>query len=271
MKISVIIPSYRPEEYLFDCLEAIRNQSLNQNEFETLVILNGCNEPYFEQIQKYIKVHSSNIRLIQTDEPGVSNARNIGIEAAKGEYITFVDDDDIVSPTYLEDLLVVSSPTCVGCANSYAFVNNVDDHQSNFLTTAYIKCKSQSYSQFAYRQYLSPPYVKLIHRSIIGDSRFPVDMKKSEDSVFCLLISPRIKDMRLASPDAIYYQRLREGSAMRKKESYWSIIKEHLYIEYKYLRVWIKNPFLYNLKFFLSRLAACGKNCLLYLRNQKNY
>ena len=54
MKISVIIPSYSPEEYLFDCLEAIRNQTLNQNEFETLVVLNGCKEPYFEQIQKYI-------------------------------------------------------------------------------------------------------------------------------------------------------------------------------------------------------------------------
>lgn len=81
-------------------MEAIRNQTLTQNEFETLVILNGCKEPYFEQIQKYINVHSSNIRLIQTDVHGVSNARNIGIEAAKGEYITFVDDD-IVSPAYL--------------------------------------------------------------------------------------------------------------------------------------------------------------------------
>lgn len=272
MRISVIIPSYRPKEYLYECLEALKNQTIDSNTFETILVLNGCKEPYYNQILSYIKGQSiSNLRLLQTNVPGVSNARNMGIEVAEGEYITFVDDDDIVSPTYLEDLLVVSSPTCVGCANSYAFVNNVDDHQSNFLTTAYIKCKSQSYSQFAYRQYLSPPYVKLIHRSIIGDSRFPIDMKKSEDSVFCLLISPRIKDMRLASPDAIYYQRLREGSAMRKKESYWSIIKEHLYIEYKYLRVWIKNPFLYNLKFFLSRLAACGKNCLLYLRNQKNY
>ena len=99
MRISVIIPSYRPEEYLYECLEAIINQTLNQNEFETLVVLNGCKEPYFEQIQKYINVHSSNIRLIQTDVPGVSNARNIGIEAAKGEYLTFVDD--IVSPVYL--------------------------------------------------------------------------------------------------------------------------------------------------------------------------
>lgn len=83
MRISVIIPSYRQEEYLYECLVAIRNQTLNQNEFEMLVILHGCKESYFEQIQKNINVHSSNIRLIQTDESGVYNARNIGIEAAK--------------------------------------------------------------------------------------------------------------------------------------------------------------------------------------------
>ena len=245
-------------------MEAIRNQTLNQNEFETLVVLNGCKEPYFEQILKYINVNSSNIRLLQTDEPGVSNARNIGIEAARGEYLTFVDDD-IVSPTYLEDLLELSSHICVGCANSYAFVNNVNDHQSNFLTMAYIKCKSQSYSQFAYRQYLSPPFVKMIHRSIIGDSRFPIDMKKSEDSVFCLLISPRIKDMRLASPDAIYYQRLREGSAMRRKNTIGFEFCESMRQEFALFAHWIKHPFKYNILYTASRVLGIWRNFVSYI------
>ena len=65
MRISVIIPSYRPEEYLYECLEAIRNQTLNQNEFETLVVLNGCKEPYFEQIQKYINVNIKGSRYME--------------------------------------------------------------------------------------------------------------------------------------------------------------------------------------------------------------
>ena len=270
MTISVIIPSFKPKEYLFECLDAIRNQTLNPAEFETLVIINGCKEPYFEQIQKYINVHSSNIRLIQTDVPGVSNARNIGIDAAKGEYLTFVDDDDIVSPTYLEDLLKVSTPTCVGCASMKAFYKDTNEGIETFLSKAYERCKNRSFDFFEYRQFLSPPVAKMIHKSIIGNSHFLIDMKKSEDSVFCLQISPRIKDMKLASADAIYYQRLREGSAMRKKESSWSIIKEHLFIAYKYLSVWLKNPFQYNLKFFLSRLVACGKNCFHYIQRQKN-
>lgn len=271
MLVSVIIPSYKPGDYLWECLDSLCNQSLDGKNFEVLIVLNGCNKPFAEKIEKYIKRHQTHcIQLIQTDEPGVSNARNIGIEVAKGEYITFVDDDDIVSPAYLKDLLEVSSPTCVGCASMKAFYKDTNEGIETFLSKAYERCKNRPFDLYHYRQFLSPPVAKMIHKSIIGNIRFPIDMKKSEDSVFCLHISPRIKDMKLASADAIYYQRLREGSAMRKKESSWSIIKEHLLIEYKYLSAWLKNPFRYNLKFFLSRLVACGKNCFHYIQSQKN-
>ena len=271
MSISVIVPSYKPGDYLWACLDALCNQSLSEQDYEVIIVLNGCNQPYASQIEDYISNHHNHFILLrQTDIPGVSNARNIGIEEAHGEYVCFVDDDDIVSPTYLEDLLEVSSPTCVGCTSMKAFYKDTNEDMVTFLSKAYEKCKSRPFNLYHYRQFLSPPVAKMIHKSIIGNTRFPIDMKKSEDSVFCLQISSRIKDMKLVSPDAIYYQRLREGSAMRKKESSWSIIKEHLFIAYKYLFVWLKNPFQYNLKFFLSRLVACGKNCFHYIQSQKN-
>lgn len=269
MKISVVIPSYKPGTYLWECLDSLCNQSLDRKDYEIVIVLNGCNFPYADQIQEYIRVHQSYcILLLNTDISGVSNARNIGIEAAKGEYLTFVDDDDIVSPTYLQDLLEVSSPICVGCASMKAFYNKPNEGIKTFLSEAYERCKNQPFDFYRYRQFLSPPVAKMIHRDIIDVTRFPVDMKKSEDSLFCLAISPRIKDMKLASDDAIYYQRLREGSAMRKKESLGSILKEHLYIEYKYLLLWLKNPFRYNLMFFLSRIVACGRNCIHYMKSQ---
>ena len=255
---------------MFECLDTLCNQSLSEKDYEVIIVLNGCNQPYSCQIQEFIRSHQKHFILLrQTDTPGVSNARNIGIEESHGEYIVFIDDDDLVSPTYLEDMLKVSSERCVGCVTMKAFYKSIDEDIPTFLSEAYERCKNQPFNVYGYRQFLSPPVAKMIHRSLIGSTRFPVNMKKSEDSVFCLQISPRIKDMKLASPDAVYYQRLREGSAMRKKESYWSIIKEHLFIEYKYLCVWITNPFLYNLKFFLSRVVACGKNCLYYMRSQK--
>lgn len=269
MKISVIIPSYKPSDYLWECVDSLICQTLSSDLFEVIVILNGCNEPYVSDILKYIENHASHcIKLIQTDQPGVSNARNMGIDAAKGDYVTFIDDDDVVSPSYLDELLAVSSPTCIGCANSYAFTEDISELKTNFLRKAYVKCLGKSFSLYEYRHFLSPPVVKMIHKNIIGDARFPVSLKKSEDSVFCLELSPRIKDMKLTSDTAVYYQRYRKGSAMRSKVSKWDEIILHLKIEWEYIKVWIANPFRINVKFVLSRMSACLRNLKFYLKKK---
>ncbi len=268
MKISVIIPTYKPQEYLWECLLSLTEQTLPSNEFEIILILNGCNEPYKSEIEQYItnKLYNVNVNLIHTDIGSVSNARNIGIDNAQGEYITFVDDDDILSSNYLENLLKVSSPSCIGCTNSYGFIKDVNKVCTNFITRYYQICSTKTFNLYQYRKFLSAPWAKLIHKNIIKNNRFPLDLKKSEDSLFCMRISPNIRDMKLASADTIYYQRIRNESAMRAKQSVGKILKEHLYIEWKYICEWCKHPFDYNFLFVLSRLVACGKNCYTYIK-----
>ena len=122
ISISVIIPSYRPQNYLYECLNSLRNQTLSSEKFEVLLVLNGCCEPYKSQIEDYVlKYNMTNLRLIQIDQAGVSNARNAGLDKVCGEYICFVDDDDYISPNYLEGLLEVSSVDTVGLSNTVAF------------------------------------------------------------------------------------------------------------------------------------------------------
>ena len=105
MRISVIVPSYKPQSYTWECLDSLCNQTIDKSQYEVIVVLNGCNEPYNAVLKQYLDKHPEiNWNYIQTDTPGVSNARNIGIDIAKGEYITFLDDDDFVSPSYLECL-----------------------------------------------------------------------------------------------------------------------------------------------------------------------
>ena len=128
MKVSVIIPTYKPQKYLWKCLDSLDNQTLAKDYFEVVLVLNGCKEPYDTQIKEYISKHNDLIiNYIQTDEGGVSNARNIGIDVAKGEYVSFIDDDDYVSPKYLQRLLENSSSTVVTMAKpveigSYVFI-----------------------------------------------------------------------------------------------------------------------------------------------------
>ena len=140
--ITVIIPTYKPKEYLWDCLNSFMNQTFSKDKFEVVLVLNGCKEPYNSDILSYINTHSYvNINYIQTDVGGVSYARNIGIDKAKGTYITFVDDDDLVSECYLSELFQISSQDTIGLAYPYAFNDgHLHTQLSYSLTKEYEKC-----------------------------------------------------------------------------------------------------------------------------------
>lgn len=262
MKISVVVPSYKPGDYLWECLDSIYCQSFPSDQFEVVIVLNGCNEPYKSHIEEYISRHTDkcSFRLIQTDAPGVSNARNIGIENSRGEYLTFVDDDDIISESYFEELLKVSDRSTVGCSTSYYFEEDIHNVEDNFLSVAYNRVKDTKYDIYKYRQFLSPPVCKMIHRDIIGSDRFPINLRRSEDSVFCLRISENIKELKLAATSAIYYIRQRKGSATRNKVSIKDELSELCKIEIEYFRYWLSHLFSVNVKFMLSRILAGFRN-----------
>lgn len=106
MKISVIIPTYKPQDYLWECLDSLVAQTFPKEDFEVILVLNGCHEPWNSTIREYIdtRMQGMNVNYMHTNQGGVSNARNIALDKVKGEYITFIDDDDLISPTYLEVL-----------------------------------------------------------------------------------------------------------------------------------------------------------------------
>lgn len=272
MKVSIIIPTYSPGEYIYECLDSIVSQTLPAIDFETIIILNGPKEPFYTQLEEYIAKNAThNFKLINTDVPGVSNARNIGLDNANGEYITFVDDDDIISPEYLKELLYASSPTCVGISNVYAFTEGLDSKYEYGLTKLYSKCRNTKFSFYKFRKFLSPPVLKLIHRNIIGCTRFNTSMKISEDSLFCFKISKNIKTMKCSGNSAIYYIRIRKGSATRKKldMSYiFELTSKKLWL---FTKIYLSNPFRYNFPLYASRIMASIKHAKRLYNDSKKY
>lgn len=271
MLVSVIVPSYKPGDYLWDCLNSLHAQTIDSKLFEIIIVLNGCSEPYLTHIKNYIdtKLQGYNVQLIQTDIGGVSRARNIAIDCSRGEYICFVDDDDVVTPNYLDSLLSVSSPSCVGCAYSLDFVDDIRKPESNFLSQWYISCKDVAFTQNNYRGFLSPPVVKLIHKNIIGTTRFKTRLLLSEDSVFCMEIVPRIKDMKLTSMDCIYFIRKRMGSVTRKPFSWKKQIVQMFIIQGYYLQAFVQHPCSYQLLYVFSRFGASVYNLIYYFKNRQ--
>lgn len=269
MKISIIIPTYKPDYYIRECLKSLKEQTLTSDMFEIIIILNGCNEPYYTFISNIINhdMEGYNIRLIQLNKAGVSNARNIGINNSIGEYLCFIDDDDIVSSNYLEELLSVSSKECIGCANSYSFTENTNKIFKNFLSRKFLKCKDKSYTQFSYRGHLSPPVSKLIHRNIIGNIRFKTNLLYSEDSVFCFELVPYINKMKLTSDSCIYYIRNRKNSATRIKISIKKYFPQYLRALGYYILFYFRNPLKYEFLFFISRLVAANIHLIRIIKN----
>ena len=269
MKISVIIPTYKPQAYLWECLGSLCRQTFDKNAFEIILILNGCMEPYYAQIKEYISANMSgcNVILLQTDTGGVSNARNIGLDIAKGEYITFIDDDDYVSESFLEELYDKASVDTISLCKPIAFTENVNTSQPYSITDVFNKLSASPMLHFTRaRKYFSGPWMKLIHRDVIGSRRFDTRFVNGEDSLFMFLISDRMRNVSFTSASAVYYRRYRAGSAVTTQKPFGYWFKNCMKMLGAYLHIYFSAPTKYNFGFFVTRLMAIGHTLVNQLK-----
>ena len=99
--ISVIVPVYNVEKYIRRCLDSIVNQTYSN--LEIILIDDGSKDASGKICDEYAK-KDNRITVIHKKNGGLSDTRNVGINAAKGKYITFVDSDDIICCDYIEHL-----------------------------------------------------------------------------------------------------------------------------------------------------------------------
>ena len=120
--ISVIIPAYNCEKYIGDCLDSIFNQTYKN--IEIIVINDGSTDGTINILKEFEK-KDSRINLIDKENTGVSNTRNLGIKVAKGKYFTFIDSDDWIEKDFIEELhksIIKNQAEIVRC--NYMLVEN---------------------------------------------------------------------------------------------------------------------------------------------------
>jgi glycosyltransferase involved in cell wall biosynthesis len=98
--ISIVVPVYNVEKYIHECLESILNQSYKN--IEVIIVNDGTLDNSIAKIEDLLK--DKRTRLISQVNQGLSAARNTGIKAALGEYISFIDSDDKVKSSFIETL-----------------------------------------------------------------------------------------------------------------------------------------------------------------------
>ena len=100
--ISVIVPVYNVEEYLEECLESIRQQTFT--DIEVILVNDGSTDGSREICEQYCE-KDSRFKLINQENQGLSAARNCGVKESIGQYIMFVDSDDVINTKVLEVLI----------------------------------------------------------------------------------------------------------------------------------------------------------------------
>lgn len=104
MDLSIIVPVYNVEKYVRPCIESIFRQGIDESRFEVIIVNDGTLDRSMEVIDDIVKSHS-NITVINQENQSLSVARNVGITAAKGEYILMPDSDDLLVENSLLPLL----------------------------------------------------------------------------------------------------------------------------------------------------------------------
>lgn len=259
-QIAILIPTYSPQEYIEKCFDSIDKQTISKDFFKVYIALNGQKEPYFEYLKNLLIKYNFENELIYIKEAGVSNARNRLIDISKEPFVTFIDDDDLISPSYLEELFNVSDEKFIGASNSYSFTRTIEILNENFIGKSFASLKQVETSKYKTRKYFSPPCAKLISREMIGNVRFDKKIAIGEDSLFMAELSNKVVGIRKTSPKACYYINEREGSTTRRKLNKLKEIKRIVYLLSRYIDMLFSNK--YNKIFILTRIAATLKHHL---------
>lgn len=104
LKLSIIVPVYKVEQYLYKCVDSLLNQDLMHEEYEIILVDDGSPDGCPAICDGYAGKYE-NVKVIHRENGGLSAARNSGIEAVQGKYVQFVDSDDYLEPDVLKTLV----------------------------------------------------------------------------------------------------------------------------------------------------------------------
>lgn len=216
--ISIIVPVYKAETTLRRCIDSLLNQSYKN--IEIVIVDDGSPDKCPVVCDEYAAC-DGRVSVFHISNGGVSNARNVGIGYSKGDYLCFVDSDDYVDSSYIQNFMdgLLDKTDLV-----FQGINEVRDNDE-------IVRKVPSDALYDYEEILNGisdinkhsmfGYVcnKLYRRDIIVGHHlaFRTDISISEDRIFALQYMAYVKEMRTISKSAYYYVLQSTGLTLRKR------------------------------------------------------
>lgn len=223
--ISVIIPVYNVEKYLPDCLESVLKQTYT--DLEIILVDDGSTDTSGKICDEYGE-RDSRIQVIHKANSGVSDARNIGIEQAQGEYIGFVDSDDLLHPCMYEYLhrAIEEYEAEIASCDYLPFLDGETVSEAD-LKEEYCLAKVENREQYLHN-FLDINFVHYVVKSLykkglLEKLRF-ASGKRVEDVIFNGELSSMLQK-RAVIKNRLYFYRLRQGSIMHSSPE---VFLEHI-------------------------------------------
>ncbi|WP_249869453.1 glycosyltransferase family 2 protein [Oceanobacillus saliphilus] len=222
--ISIVVPVYNVESYLKDCIDSILAQSFNN--YELILVNDGSTDRSGEICDEYA-ANDNRIKVIHSDNAGVSSARNKGIYAANGKYIGFVDPDDTINQNMFELLLnalleynsdiVVCPFTIINQIKNTVTISPVWEESNCVITKETIETaiipkllSSQDYSLMAC-------FNKLYKKEILDNTNIKFDERrnKGEDARLNFLLLTQINSIVFID-DPLYNYNIRQRESLSR-------------------------------------------------------
>ncbi|WP_060983151.1 glycosyltransferase family 2 protein [Vibrio splendidus] len=211
--VSIIIPVFNLELYLSNCLDSVLNQTY-QN-LEVLVVNDGSSDKSEMIIQEYSS-RDPRVKGIKIKNSGVTCARHTGFKYCSGEFVVFVDGDDVLLNYSIEELVNGFS----GCDEIDIVVSGYDriTETGNYLSTVYYE--NQVIERDKYRDFIfgignqGVPWGRIFRSSVISDSAFDFSREFSvrEDALMNFIISNNVRKVKIIGITTYSY-RVRDNSA----------------------------------------------------------
>lgn len=213
MTLSIIIPLYNPRmAYLRECLDSVINQ--DYNDYEVILINDGSTDISEKICLEYVSKHNC-FQYIYQENKGLGEARNTGLDCAKGTYVLFLDSDDAIEKNCIKKLVLFAEKKQ---ADMVYFDEVVCDEQMSalFIRKTYSKMESEINKLKALELSMHPAHIcaRLYRRDLFENVRF-ASIWYEDMEIFPRLLSKAQKINYYKVP--IYYYRQHEGAITRQE------------------------------------------------------
>ena len=271
--ISIIIPVFNVEQYIGQCLESIVSQTIDHSIIECIIVNDCTTDNSMEFVNRQIeKCQANNDKITykvinHINNMGVSTSRNDGLDAAKGEFVFFIDADDYLYPDCLKTLYNAH----LKYTNSDLIIGNAYNESLNTLMFKIKECIVLKNMNYLYEGKIADYTIwnKLIRRNILqkNDIKFKSDINISEDDLFNYQLHSVVNEAVILPQKTYFYRKNEMGQTFKYKYANASTTLNGYITILSLYEKELKGKCYLGKSFFVFNLAS---RAIDFLNNNKN-